>query len=104
MNSKSKRSPCDCPSTCPCMKRFCRPKLSLKKKIRKSTKSTRKPRKKSRSHKKRSYYTTKKCKSLLKDKIKINMREYKQGRWLNPKQAIAVSFSQIKKKYPKCKF
>jgi hypothetical protein len=44
------------------------------------------------------------CRSKLSNKIKINMKEYKQG---NKKiksaiQAIAIAYSQIKKKYPKC--
>ena len=48
--------------------------------------------------------TTKKvCRKKLSDKIKINMKEYKSGRWTSPKQAVAVSFSQVKKKNPRCK-
>lgn len=43
------------------------------------------------------------CKHKLQEKIKINMAEYKTGRWVSPKQAIAVSYSQIRKKYPSCK-
>ena len=44
------------------------------------------------------------CRSKLSNKIKINMKEYKQG---NKKiksvlQAIAIAYSQINKKYPKC--
>jgi hypothetical protein len=44
------------------------------------------------------------CRSLLSNKISINMKEYKSG---NKKikshlQAIAVAYSQIKKKYPEC--
>ena len=38
----------------------------------------------------------------LKKKIKINMREYNNGKYANRKQAIAVAYSQIKKKYPQC--
>ena len=30
------------------------------------------------------------------------MKEYKLGRFSNRKQAIAVSYSQIRKKYPDC--
>jgi hypothetical protein len=44
------------------------------------------------------------CRSKLSKKIKINMNEYKKGnkRIKSPLQAIAISYSQIKKKYPKC--
>ena len=47
--------------------------------------------------------TVKKCNNLLKDKIKINMIELKQGKYKSRGQAIAVSYSQIKKENPKCK-
>ena len=47
--------------------------------------------------------TKSKCRQYLNDKIKINMKEYKQGLFSNRKQAIAVSYSQITKKYPHCK-
>jgi len=44
------------------------------------------------------------CKSRLSKKISINLREMKSGnkKIKSPKQAIAISYSQIKKKYPKC--
>ena len=44
------------------------------------------------------------CKQALQKKIKINIDEYKTGRWVSPKQAIAVSYSQVKRKYPQCNF
>ena len=47
--------------------------------------------------------TVKKCNNLLKNKIKINMIELKQGKYKSRGQAIAVSYSQIKKENPKCK-
>jgi len=47
--------------------------------------------------------TKSKCKSYLKNKIKINMEEYKSGRYISPKQAVAVSYSQILKSHPRCK-
>ena len=47
--------------------------------------------------------TLARCKTALKEKIKINMREYNNGKYSNRKQAIAVAYSQIKKKYPQCK-
>jgi hypothetical protein len=43
------------------------------------------------------------CKAELKEKIKINTREYNNGKYSSRKQAIAVAYSQIKKKYPQCK-
>ena len=44
------------------------------------------------------YMTKKKCQSLLSKQIKKNSRKFS-----NHKQAIAVAYSQIKKKYPSCK-
>jgi hypothetical protein len=31
------------------------------------------------------------------------MSEYKAGRFVTPAQAIAVSYSEVRKKYPSCK-
>jgi hypothetical protein len=45
----------------------------------------------------------KSCKEKLSEKIRINMREYREGRWKSPQQAIAVSYSQVLKKSPSCK-
>jgi hypothetical protein len=44
------------------------------------------------------------CRSKLSNKIKINMREMKSGnkRIKSQLQAIAIAYSQIRKKYPKC--
>jgi hypothetical protein len=42
------------------------------------------------------------CRKRLSKKISVNMKEYKSGRWKNRKQALAVSYSQIRKKYPEC--
>ena len=42
------------------------------------------------------------CKESLKRKIAINMREYKKGRFANAKQAVAVSYSQVRKMRPAC--
>lgn len=44
-----------------------------------------------------------KCKNYLKDKITINMQEYKSGKYKSRAQAIAVSYAQIKKRHPECK-
>lgn len=43
------------------------------------------------------------CRQHLSKKIAINMKEYKEGRYVSPKQAVAVSYSQVKKLYPRCK-
>jgi hypothetical protein len=46
---------------------------------------------------------SKKCKEHLQKKIRINMSEYKSGRYSSRAQALAVSYAQVKKKYPSCK-
>ena len=59
-----------------------------------------------RSVKRKSVYkfTKSKCKSYLKNKIKINIGEYKSGgRYKSITQAIAVSYNQVLKKRPRCK-
>jgi predicted transcriptional regulator len=38
-------------------------------------------------------------KRYLKKKIAINIDEYRKGRWVSPQQAIAVSYSQARKKF-----
>lgn len=43
------------------------------------------------------------CKQQLQKKIKINIDEYKSGRWVSPQQAVAVSYRQTEKRFPKCK-
>ena len=82
----------------------CKQKPGPKRKSRSRSRrrSKRRSRRRSRSHK-RSYMTLARCKTALKEKIKINMREYNNGKYSNRKQAIAVAYSQIKKKYPQCK-
>jgi hypothetical protein len=42
------------------------------------------------------------CRKKLSAKIGININEYKEGRYSSPAQAVAVSYSQVKKKYPDC--
>lgn len=42
------------------------------------------------------------CQRFLRMKIKKNMDEWKRGRYVSQKQALAVSYSQARKKYPKC--
>ena len=41
------------------------------------------------------------CKKRLSEKIKINMSERKSRGWSRP-QAVAISYSQIKKSFPRC--
>lgn len=48
-------------------------------------------------------FSKKVCQSLVRDKVSANMEEYRKGRWVSPKQAVAVSYSQVNKRYPKCK-
>lgn len=42
------------------------------------------------------------CQNSLKRKIAINMDEYKKGKFVSRQQAIAVSYSQVKKSRPGC--
>ena len=42
------------------------------------------------------------CMALLKDKISKNISEYKDGIYASRQQAIAVSYSQVKKMSPYC--
>lgn len=58
---------------------------------------------KSSSRTKRSSRGKRSCQTKLKNKIKINMAEYKKGRFSSRKQALAVSYAQVKKKSPSCK-
>ncbi len=65
----------------------------------------RSPRRRSprRSPKRSRRLSSKKCKDHLQKKIRINMAEYKSGRYSSRAQAVAVSYAQVKKKYPSCK-
>jgi len=44
----------------------------------------------------------KECRQYLADKIKINMEEFESGKFVSRSQALAISYSQVKKKYPNC--
>ena len=44
----------------------------------------------------------KKCNKLFKNKLSSNLGEYKKGRFQNYKQALAVTYSQVLRKDPKC--
>jgi hypothetical protein len=69
-----------------------------------SRKSSRVSRKSSRSSKvlRKTFLNSKKCQDFLSEKIVENMKEYKEGKYVSRKQALAVSYSQVKKKYPEC--
>jgi hypothetical protein len=47
--------------------------------------------------------SSKKCRERLQKKIRINIGEYKSGRYSSRAQALAISYAQVKKKYPSCK-
>ena len=70
-----------------------------RKSLRKSRKVSRKSRKVSR---KSMGKMERDCKDLLKEKVGINMGELKNGRFVSRQQAIAVSYSQVKKMKPLC--
>jgi hypothetical protein len=53
-----------------------------------------------RSDGKRRSKRSKRCRSLLGKKIGINIRE---GIYANKAQAIAVAYSQVRKRYPSCR-
>ena len=64
-------------------------------------KSLKKTKKKSKSKRSKSKSL---CKQRLQKKISINMKEMKEDKkYVSRAQAIAVAYSQIKKKYPHCK-
>ena len=44
----------------------------------------------------------KKCLKDFEKKKKINLEEYKKGKYVNNKQALAVTYSQVLRKNPKC--
>ena len=67
----------------------------------KRSRKSRKPSKRSRKSRKSSKKTL--CKKRLSQKIAINMDEYKTGRYKSRGQAIAVSYAQVKKMFPRCK-
>ena len=46
---------------------------------------------------------TPKCKLLLQEKIKKNIKEYKEGKFVSRAQAIAVAYSQVAKENPYCR-
>ena len=83
-------------------RRTSRRRTSRRRSSRRRTSRRRTSRRRS-SRRKNTYMTVSRCKSALKEKIRINTREYNNGKYANRKQAIAVAYSQIKKNYPQCK-
>ena len=43
------------------------------------------------------------CQNYLKTTIKKNLKKYKSGRYTSSRQAIAVSYTMTKRKFPNCK-
>ncbi len=80
-------------------------KKSYRKTSKRGSHKTSKRRSRSRGSKagKRSSRTKRSCQTKLKNKIRINMAEYKKGRFSSRQQALAVSYAQVKKKSPSCK-
>jgi hypothetical protein len=68
-----------------------------------SHKKSRKTSKKQSHKKSKPFYTKNRCQNLLKKKISINMKEYKDGKFVSRPQAIAVSYSQVRKSFQGCK-
>jgi hypothetical protein len=48
-------------------------------------------------------FSKKVCRSLVSHKVSANLKEMEKGRYSSRAQAVAVSYSQVQKKYPKCK-
>ena len=65
--------------------------------------SRKSPRRRSPRRKSSRRSPSKKCREHLQKKIRINMAEYKSGRYSSRAQAVAVSYAQVRKKYPSCK-
>ena len=76
---------------------------SKKKRSKKQSKKQSKKKSKKQSKKMSSFRTKSGCNDLLKNKIRVNMKELKDGRFVSRQQAIAVSYSQVKKSSPYCK-
>lgn len=74
-----------------------------KKQMKRSRVRSKKVSKKVKRSKSRSPRNTKsRCQNFLRKKIRTNMQEYKDGLFSSRAQAIAVSYSQTKKKLPYC--
>jgi flagellar biosynthesis GTPase FlhF len=77
-----------------------------RKSLRKSRKVSRKTRKSLRKSRKASRKSMGRrervCKDLLKEKVGINLKEYRDGRYVSRQQAIAVAYNQVKNMTPSC--
>ena len=58
---------------------------------------------KSKRRSKKSKRRSSKCKKYLQKKIGINISEFKNGLYVSKSQAIAVAYSQVRKKHPSCR-
>ncbi len=72
------------------------------KKSRKVSRKSSKKQSQKRSKSPKPFYTNNRCQGLLKKKISINMKEYKTGKFVSRPQAVAVSYSQVRKSFPRC--
>jgi hypothetical protein len=70
-------------------------KRGSRKTVKRGSRKTSKKRSGSRA--KRSSLTKRSCQTKLKNKIRINMSEYKKGRFSSRQQALAVSYAQVNK-------
>lgn len=77
-------------------------KTSRKSPRKTSRKTSRKKSRKTSRKSPRKTFTKKQCMSSLKRKIGINIGEYNKGNFSSRQQAIAVSYSQVKKMKPYC--
>jgi len=68
----------------------------------KSRKVSRKTSKRQSQKRSKPFYTNNRCQGLLKKKISINMKEYNAGKFVSRPQAVAVSYSQVRKSFPGC--
>lgn len=68
----------------------------------KSRKVSRKTSKRQSQKRSKPFYTNNRCQGLLKKKISINMKEYNAGKFVSRPQAVAVSYSQVRKSFPRC--
>ena len=71
-------------------------KKSYRKTVKRGSRKAGKTSKRS-SRTNRSSRTKRSCQAKLKNKIRINMAEYKKGRFSSRQQALAVSYAQVNK-------
>ena len=73
-------------------------KRKSRKPLRKRSKPLRKRSKPLKQRKSRKPLKQDKCKKYFNEKVRENIDEYKSGKWVSRKQALAVSYSQTRKK------